>query len=99
MPGFSLLPMIIMLLLVFAFAVALSPKTVWWDALSSVAYVSLMMLVSSVLFSVFSFFINNMGEIMQGTNYGAYSLYNYSKTVAVLLLQACAFALQKRKRD
>lgn len=68
MPGFSLLPMIIMLLLVFAFAVALSPKTVWWDALSSVAYVSLMMLVSSLLFSIFTFFIDNMGEIMQGTN-------------------------------
>ena len=85
MPGFSLLPMIIMLLLVFAFAVALSPKTVWWDALSAVAYVSLMMLVSSVLFSAFSFFINNI-EIMQGTNSIVRILYI---VVAKLMLFSC----------
>lgn len=68
MPGFSLLPMTIMLPLVFIFAVLLSPETVCWDALSAALYVSLMMLNSSFLFSIFSFFIDNMDEVMQGSN-------------------------------
>ena len=68
MPGFSLLPMIIMLSLVFIFAVLLSPKTVCWDALSAALYISLMMLNSSFLFSMFSFFIDNMDEVIQGSN-------------------------------
>ncbi len=86
MPGFSLLPMVIMLLLVFAFAVSLSPKTFWWDTLASVAYISLMMLVSSFVFSVFSFFIDNMGEIMQGTNSKVRILYII---IAKLVLFSC----------
>ena len=86
MPGFSLLPMVIMLLLVFAFAVSLSPKTFWWDALASVAHISLMMLISSFVFSVFSFFIDNMGEIMQGTNSKVRILYII---IAKLVLFSC----------
>lgn len=68
MPGFSLLPMTIMFLLVFVFAILLSPKTFCWDVLAAMAYISLMMLVSSFLFSIFSFFINNMDELIQGSN-------------------------------
>lgn len=68
MPGFSLLPMIIMLFLVFAFAVLLSPKTVCWDALAAIAYISLMMLINSLLFSIFSFFIDSFDEVIQGSN-------------------------------
>lgn len=75
MPGFSLLPMIIMFFIVLAFSVALSPKTIWWDVLSAIAYISLMMLVSSFLFSAFSFFIENMAEILQGTDSKARILY------------------------
>ena len=75
MPGFSLLPMVIMLFLVFVFAVFLSPKTVCWDALAAVAYVSLMMLINSFLFSIFSFMIDNMGKVIQGSNSQARILY------------------------
>lgn len=99
MPGFSLLPLIIMLLFVFAFAVALSPKTVCWDALAAVAYISLMMLASSVLFSVFAFFINNMGEIMQGTNSKVRILYII---IAKLMLFSCyklVLMLFKKEKD
>ena len=75
MPGFSLLPMMIMLMFVFAFAFSLSPKTVWWDALISIAYISLMMLVSSFVFSVFSFFINNINDVIHGSNSQARIIY------------------------
>ena len=67
LPGFNLLPMIIMFALVLIFATVLSPKTFLWDTLGSGAYVSIMMLVNSLIFSVFSFFIDNMAELIQGS--------------------------------
>ena len=68
MPGYSLLPMMIMLAFVFTFAMVLSPKTIWWNALTAIAYITLMMLVSTFLYSVFSFLIENMSEILQGSD-------------------------------
>ena len=67
LPGFNLLPMIIMFAHVLIFATVLSPKTFLWDTLGSGAYVSIMMLVNSLIFSVFSFFIDNMAELIQGS--------------------------------
>lgn len=68
MPGFSMLPMIIMFFLVFTFSIVLSPKTICWNVLASLTYISMMMLNSNFVFSVFSFFVENMAEIVQGSD-------------------------------
>lgn len=86
MPGYSMLPMIVLLFLVFGFAVALSPRTIWWDALACVAYVLSMMLVSTLLFSLFSLFIENIGDILQGNDTKIRIIY---LVVAKLVLFAC----------
>ena len=86
MPGYSILPIIVMSAFVLGFAVALSPKTIWWDALAGVAYVISMMLVSTLLFSLFSLFIENIGDILQGNDTGIRVI---DLIVANLMLFAC----------
>lgn len=68
MPGFTVLPVGVMFTCIFIFAVYLSPKTIWWDALASAAYVISIMLTSTLLFSLFSMFIDNTGDVLQGTD-------------------------------
>lgn len=68
MPGFTLFPMAVVFTCILAFAIALSPKTIWWDALASAAYVISIMLTSTLLFSLFSMFIDNTGDVLQGTD-------------------------------
>ena len=98
LPGFSLLPMIIMFVIVFAFALSLSPKTILWDIFGAAAYISIMMLVSSLLFSVFSLFIDNMGELMQGSQTSVRFIYiAVAKLVQFLLYQLVLKLFRKNK--
>ena len=86
MPGYSILPAIVLLAFAFGFAVALSPRTIWWDALAGVAFVLSMMLVSTLLFSLFSLFIENIGDMLQGNDTRIRVIY---LIVAKLVLFAC----------
>ncbi len=98
LPNFSLLPMIIMFILVAAFAVVLSPKTVIWDVLASCAYISVMMLISSLLFSVFSMFIDNKGELMQGSRENVRFIYvSVAKLIQFLFYQLILKLFRKNK--
>ncbi len=99
MPGFSLLPMMIMLLFVFAFAMVLSPKTVWWNALTAIAYISLMMLVSTFLYSIFSFLIENMAEILQGSNTKVRILYLSIAKLLLFFVYKLVLVLFKKDRS
>ena len=67
LPGYSLLPMIIMFVLVLAFAVVLSPSTVLWDLLAASVYISVIMFISSFVFTVFSLFSEDMASLIQGS--------------------------------
>ena len=99
MPGFSLLPMIIMFFLVLSFAIVLSPKTIWWDVLSAIAYISLMMLVSSFLFSAFSFFIENMAVILQGTDSKVRILYISIAKIMLFISYKLVLLLFKKEKS
>lgn len=99
MPGFSLLPIIILFLLAFLFAMVLSPKTVCWDALAAVACVSLIMLVSSFLFSIFSLFIDDMDTVIQGANSQARILYIIVAKLMLFFFYKLVLMVFKKDKD
>ncbi|MBQ3527410.1 MAG: GHKL domain-containing protein [Clostridia bacterium] len=99
MPGFSLIPMMIMLGFVFTFAMVLSPKTIWWNALTAIAYISLMMLVSTFLYSIFPFFIENMAEILQGSNTKVRILYLVIAKLMLFFVYDLILVLFKRDKS
>ncbi len=99
MPGFSLLPMMIMLAFVFAFAMVLSPKTIWWNALTAIAYITLMMLVSTFLYSVFSFLIENMAEILQGSDARVRILYLIIAKLLLFFVYELVLVLFKKDKS
>ena len=99
MPGFSLLPMMIMLLFVFAFALSLSPKTFWWDALTSIAYISLMMIANSVVFSVFPFFIDNINDVIHGSDSKSRILYIIIAKLMLFFTYKLVIVMLKKEKN
>jgi len=67
LPGFAFLPVIILFLIAFFFSLSLCRERIAWSVFTSCAFVVVMMLVSTLLFSVFSLYIPNPEVLLQGS--------------------------------
>lgn len=67
LPGFELLPMATLFILAFAFAVSLCKHRIAWCIFISCLFVITMMLVSTLLFSIFSLYLPDPQVLLQGS--------------------------------
>lgn len=98
-PGFNLLPITLIFLFAFLFAITLSPHTIGWDLVVSITYIAMMMLVSTFMFFVFSLFIENMDIIIQGTTSGVRILHITIGKLLLFSVYKLVLMLVKRERE
>lgn len=67
LPGFELLPMAALIILAFSFAVSLCKQRIAWCIFTSCLFTIVTMLVSTLLFSVFSIYLPDPEVLLQGS--------------------------------
>ncbi len=96
-PGFNILPIAVSFVFAAAYAVVLNRKRIVWDIFGAVCFISVTVLTSSSLLSVFSLFTNNTAELMHGSHTEARLI--YLVCVKIVQLGLCCLLVKLFNRE